>query len=454
MPGTLRLAALLGVLLHTEVPASPPQAGTDVRALTVVTVTDTEAIFTWETTEPSDAAVWCLGPGDERPRAAEHPAEPRRYHCARIGNLRPGTSYKYGCGSAGGAGTPDPGHGRFTTLVPPPGRLLFSFATMTDTHIGQDSLGQVVIGGRRMGESLRWRDPGLPFWQLAMQASVAEINRHRPAFTIIKGDLTESGRSAEYDLARRLLDGLSRPYKVVRGNHDALAPLLRTFGLESPWYSFDHEGFHFVVLDTEPFASPGDPALSRQLAWLDSDLDAHRAQWTFVFVHRPVPPRLDRGRHEPLSETFLLLGRDLLHRHLPPEAARAVDRATGHAPCIAPTAARELAERLARHGRVAGVFAGHLHRNYVGRWPEQTGNLPYVETASTKEYPCGYAITRVYEGGYMHSYYTPADERCLEWSATTRERFESLGLRSKDGTLADRSFVIRFGELDLRPSRG
>lgn len=421
--------------------------------VTLVTVTDTTAVLTWETSEPSEAAVHYGTRSDRLDMTASDSGAPGRFHYCELRGLRPGADYYYVCGSgpaqsrSGGRGS-----GRFTTLTPPPGKELFSYATMTDLHVGQQRTAQLSLHGKVVSEGVRWREANVPLWQLAAGASIDEINARRPAFTVVKGDVTEGLSVEEFASAKRLLDRLKAPYYIARGNHDALNPLLRTFGLSRPWYSFDHEGVHFVVLDTEPLAAASDPALTREMAWLDADLQGHRQAWTFVFVHRPIEPELARTSGEPLSEELLHLGEGLIARVYGPNAVKTLDKATGRTPNVATASAVRLTALLREDGRVAGIFAGHLHRNYVGYWPEETGNLPYVETASTKEYPCGYAITRVFEGGYMHNYYTPRDPRCLEWSAMTQDAYAKVGLQSKAGTVAERNFVVRFDRLNLTPA--
>lgn len=418
-----------------------------------MTVTDTTAVITWETDEPADT-VLRYGPHRDRlDTAARGDGRATRFHGCELRGLRPGTVYHFRCGEqAADIADGNPCGGSFRTLVPPPGELLFAFATMTDLHIGQQRVARVAVRGKVVSEGIRWREPGLAFWQLTVGAAIDEINAGDAAFTIVKGDIADAGSVEWFSTARRLLDGLTRPYHVARGNHDALNPLLRAFGLPRSWYSFDHQGIHFVVLDTESFATAQDPDRERQLAWLAEDLRAARGRWTLVFGHRPILPLLTRTAGEAWTEDLLYFGEGLARRWYGDGAVGAFEKATGRRPQVSTTVARRLAGLFRSHGRIAGVFAGHLHRNYVGSWPEETGNLPYVETASTKEYPCGYAITRVCTGGYMQSYHTPLDPRCLEWSAMTRDAYARLGWQSKAGATAERNFVVRFDAINLRPA--
>ncbi|HOW69088.1 MAG TPA: metallophosphoesterase family protein [Phycisphaerae bacterium] len=428
----------------------------------LMTVTDTTAVFTWETSRPAETSIRYGTEKDQLDQTAKPGAPKRgndqappgasRFQSCELRNLKPGTQYYYVCHIENAAAS-NQAAGRFTTLAPPPGEELFSFATMTDTHVGQQIVARLSLRGKLISPGIRWPEPHRPFWRLAVGAAIDEINASGAAFTIIKGDLTDGSTANEFPQARQLFDRLTRPYRVVHGNHDAAAPFLRTFGLAKPWYTFDHQNIHFVILDTEPLASDKDPVLDAELDWLARDLRDHADQWTFVLLHRPILPKLERASGEALTEELLQLGSGLLGRIYGSGASHTIDLATGKTPSVSPNAARKLAALLRAHGRIAGVFAGHLHRNYVGHWPEETGNLPYVETASTKEYPCGYAITRVFTGGYMQSYHTPRDPQCLHWSAMTQDAYARIGLRSKAGDLTERNFVVPFDGLRLSPKR-
>ena len=51
----------------------------------------------------------------------------------------------------------------------------------------------------------------------------------------------------------------------------------------------------------------------------------------------------------------------------------------------------------------------------------------------------------------MHTYHTPRDPRCLEWSAMTQDAYTKIGFGGKIGSLRDRCFVVRFDKLRLDP---
>jgi hypothetical protein len=83
------------------------------------------------------------------------------------------------------------------------------------------------------------------------------------------------------------------------GNHDMRtqkgAPYYAYFGAAAGpagkgWYSYDLEGWHVVVLNSEI----GIDSTSEQLAWLRDDLRAHPAKCTLAYMHRP---RFSSGQH-------------------------------------------------------------------------------------------------------------------------------------------------------------
>ncbi|HMT66000.1 MAG TPA: metallophosphoesterase, partial [Bacteroidales bacterium] len=73
----------------------------------------------------------------------------------------------------------------------------FSFALITDTHIGSGSA----------DEDLR--------------RTVEDINDiDSVVFVIVAGDVTEFGSDAELLLAKKILDRLEKPWYIIPGSHD------------------------------------------------------------------------------------------------------------------------------------------------------------------------------------------------------------------------------------------
>lgn len=174
-----------------------------------------------------------------------------------------------------------------------PSEARFRFVHLTDTHI--------MAGGR-------WR-PRAGNFEFDTEESlrrVVEAVRSlnpAPAFAVLGGDLASpdllhSDRvltSEEYDpsyhLLREILARLPCPVRFLVGNHDdrvAFNRVLRT-GAPTPdaqhYYSFDHQGYHFVALDSQEPGQAGGFLDSAQLTWLSRDLAQQRDRPTIVFVH-------------------------------------------------------------------------------------------------------------------------------------------------------------------------
>ncbi|MCK4856459.1 MAG: metallophosphoesterase [candidate division Zixibacteria bacterium] len=125
---------------------------------------------------------------------------------------------------------------------------------------------------------------------------VAEIERLKPDFVITVGDMIEGYTedttviNAEWEEYLALVKPLSMPIYYTPGNHDIttdaiLEPYRRYIGRE--YYSFDHRGLHFVILDNSRWRYSRElPA--EQIEWLIDDLRQNRdAVHTLVFIHKP-----------------------------------------------------------------------------------------------------------------------------------------------------------------------
>jgi 3',5'-cyclic AMP phosphodiesterase CpdA len=177
----------------------------------------------------------------------------------------------------------------------------FSFAYISDSHI------QHIKGSRFVNN-----------WDRGLIRAVAETNllQPKPDFVMFGGDLAQLGTKAELDHGAELLAKLDSKPRMVMGEHDYYLDLgeywSELFGPQ--WYSFDHKGVHFIVLnsiltfdewtfDRWPTAEQrmlemagldnpnGSPFMvgEKQRAWLAKDLSAV-AQVTpvVVFSHSPI----------------------------------------------------------------------------------------------------------------------------------------------------------------------
>lgn len=110
----------------------------------------------------------------------------------------------------------------------------------------------------------------------------------RIAFSVWLGDLTQNSTADEMALARMGLDRLRRPRYTLRGNHDLRDDIYqREFGALS--YTFEHAGWKFIMLDT----NPGDrtPLDAERMDWLRGVLaETDPAQPLVLCTHHPLAP--------------------------------------------------------------------------------------------------------------------------------------------------------------------
>lgn len=121
----------------------------------------------------------------------------------------------------------------------------------------------------------------------------AEVNalNPKPAFVVATGDLTEMGFTEEYDKYREAISAFDMPVYSVPGNHEVkwsnwgkLGP--KKFMGQTPFYSFDHGGIHFVGIDSSMWLEHHGFIDGSELTWLKNDLDkAGRTTPVVIFYH-------------------------------------------------------------------------------------------------------------------------------------------------------------------------
>jgi Icc protein len=113
----------------------------------------------------------------------------------------------------------------------------FTFAYISDAHIQQ-------IKGNRFVRN----------WDRGLIRAVAETNLlyPKPDFVMFGGDLAQLGSAPELDHGAEILSALKIKTRYVMGEHDYYLDLgaywEKLFGPQ--YYSFDHKGVHFVVLNS------------------------------------------------------------------------------------------------------------------------------------------------------------------------------------------------------------
>ncbi|GAB2702180.1 metallophosphoesterase [Nocardia thraciensis] len=422
--------------------------------LEVVTITDTSVVLTW-TTLAADAGgapapvtagtEVRLAPADSRaPATAHFPAGSERtpFHYAEIDGLEPGRTYRFEAWSDGVRAVPAPNvvtrmptsaesTGEFTTLVPPPGRPLRTVALCNDVHFGEEVSGLIAAdlppGARQ--------EPGLaPYPEVMLAALLDDLRRpDRGADQLIlAGDLTSEATADQTRGVRTYLDkwGVSgRDWFAARGNHDrphtgaeyAGCPAVADADHHDCWGEtftargdvIDHRvgGLRLLGLDTTELDAAGgriDPVqFDRVRELLRSDPDRP----TLVFGHHPVTQ--DAAVSNIAGPSFVL------NR---PDATRL----------------------QTLYQSAPGVFlhhSGHTHRNR--RSPADLPlHVEFLEVAAIKEYPGGYTLIRLYEGGYMATFYKTRTEPSRRWSTRTRSEYLGLLPEYTLGTTSDRNHVV------------
>jgi hypothetical protein len=385
------------------------------------------------------------------------------YHYVEIDGLQPGTTYYWRAESNGIPAVPTaltlqqatlvPAPPSFTTLTPPPGRELGRVAWLNDMHIGEHVSGLAYSnsdlpgGGFPPGFPV---DPDDPYWRFMGQVSVAEAAARGCRSMFVNGDLTGAAEPEHVVEARHLLDAFGRlggtrdvtpdtdpTYFVTRGNHDRAhsgpefaacsqvpgRPDLRDCFLDNFRESFDDGStrfsvtvgddgarFRFVGLDTNEADVTG-VMPQHELDYLEAELD--RNESTVVLCH-----------------------------HLVGDVAQLVSVLPGFSGVEFNQAAR-FREVVARHDNVALVYNGHTHRNFRS-YSTDTAGVPYFEGAATKEYPGGYTVVRLFEGGLMVNFWKASQPKARAWSELSRGEYLGLYPYYTLGSLGDRNWVHRF----------
>ena len=158
----------------------------------------------------------------------------------------------------------------------------FSFVQISDSHIG-------------------FNKPANPDVIATLQTAINKINAmpHKPDFIIHTGDLSQLSKPSEFDTLEQTLKGASaKQIYFVPGEHDMLTDngeqYLQRFGKGTKgagWYSFDHQGVHFVgLVNVANLKAGGMGSLGHeQLQWLEDDLKGRSASSPIVlFAHIPL----------------------------------------------------------------------------------------------------------------------------------------------------------------------
>ncbi|MEX2214028.1 MAG: metallophosphoesterase [Phycisphaeraceae bacterium] len=225
--------------------------------------------------------------------------------------------------------------------------------------------------------------------------AAAQFAKDKPQFIVELGDLIDAADSVETELAylsviNKTFAAIGKDRHCVLGNHcvDTLTKeeFLGAVGQKDAHYSFDREGFHFVVLDA-CFRADGKPYQRKNFTWTDANIPAGQVEWladdlkrsgkkTIIFAHQ----RLDiPGNH-----------------------------AVKNAPIVR--------KALEKAGNVLAVFQGHSHKNDY----HEVAGIHYCTLAAmiegTGEKNNSYTTMDLYPGGTIKltGY---RQQKAYEWKA-------------------------------------
>jgi serine/threonine-protein phosphatase CPPED1 len=216
--------------------------------------------------------------------------------------------------------------------------------------------------------------------------AVAAVNRLKPAFVVVLGDLVNKAgdpeQIREFQRISKKIDA-STPVYLVAGNHDVgadptaeeLAAYRKNFGRD--YYSFRSGPVYGIVLDSSVIISPKNVSseYQDQLSWLKKELATAKASGAaqiIVFQHHPY---FSSDAKEP-DQYF----------NIPVERRK------------------EFLDLLRNYG-VHYVFAGHIHKNSIAK----DGDLEMVATGPVGmplgDDGSGILLAAVTPSGVQHHYF-------------------------------------------------
>jgi Icc protein len=168
----------------------------------------------------------------------------------------------------------------------PAAKSTFTFAQISDSHLGFSRAPNKDVAA-------------------TLKQTIARINAlpEQPAFVLHTGDLTHQAKPGEFDMVAELLKEVKTGRVLyVPGEHDfegdGNREYLKRYGKGTRgtgWYSFDHQGVHFIGLVNVASAKSGsgDGGLGvigqDQLNWLEKDLAGlSDSNPVVVFAHVPL----------------------------------------------------------------------------------------------------------------------------------------------------------------------
>ncbi|MBN2374935.1 MAG: metallophosphoesterase [Sedimentisphaerales bacterium] len=148
----------------------------------------------------------------------------------------------------------------------------FTFVQLTDTQLG--------FGGYEHDVN-------------SFKQAVKQINALKPDFVIICGDLVHSPDEKSFADFKKINAGFTVPSYCVLGNHDAASVSALQYYrkvIGKDYYSFEHKGYAFVIVNTQLWKAPISPYSEKQDQWLNATLESISKKHLPIFIagHHPL----------------------------------------------------------------------------------------------------------------------------------------------------------------------
>lgn len=214
------------------------------------------------------------------------------------------------------------------------------------------------------------------------EKAVTEINRLKPDFVVVTGDLVNNQNDTSQILEfKRITETIDPkiPVYVTPGNHDigntpddkSIATFIKNYGYDH--FSFKHKNTLFIGINSSLIKNKVPILEQKQYDWLAKTLSkGKRAAHIVLFSHFPF---FIKSSDE--AEVYSNIGIESREKYL----------------------------TLFAKNKVEAIFAGHLHNNAISKY----GKIEMITTSSVGKplgtVPSGFRIIKVYPDKIEHEYY-------------------------------------------------
>lgn len=226
------------------------------------------------------------------------------------------------------------------------GTLLLAATSVNPSILGaEETIPQLQIG---LVTDLHYADKD-PAGTRHYRESVAKLTeagshfeKHKINFVVELGDLIDAADTVDLEQSylktiNQTFQGISKDRHCVLGNHcvDTLTKdeFLQGVGQEKSYYSFDRDGFHFIVLDA-CFRGDGQPYGRKNSKWDDANIPQQELDWLKFDLQQAT-------------------GKAIVFAHQRLD----VSNSYGVKNCA------DVRKLLESSGKVLAVFQGHSHKN-------------------------------------------------------------------------------------------